>query len=295
VKSIFLHPAIYASFASLVTLYAYAGFVEFRKIWMLVFATFGTMTIFMAARRRAIGAAVTGLAMAFAWSLRHIGFKREFVRSWLPVSIAGLVIAVIFLPGLLGLVVRTGAYVSPIDQPTPPPGVSEPPDSEGPTATRARSALYGASVEIAIDQFPLGAGVGRFGSHMSRVEFSPLYEQYDLTRIRGLQPDNSDYVTDTFWPMVLGEMGVFGVIAYVTFLGMVFVALWRGAGLHTDPLLRAFALGSIAVFVSAVVESLATPMFVAPPRAYMLFVAIGAAVALARQASAAGAAARAPG
>lgn len=278
VKSIFVHPAIYASFASLVTLYAYAGYVEFRKVWMLVLATFGTMTIFMAARRRAIAAATIGLAAAFAWCVRKTSFRTDVLRSWVPVAASGLVVAAIFAPGLLGLAVRTGQTYLP-GVPTPSPGI-ELPDDEGPVPTRARSALYGASVQIGRDHLPLGAGLGRFGSHMSRVEYSPIYVEYGLDRIRGLQRTNSDYVTDTFWPMILGETGIIGAIGYALFLAAVLFSIWRGIGSRADPLLRAFVLGSLAVMVSAMVESLATPMFVAPPRAYLLFVALGAAVAV---------------
>jgi hypothetical protein len=281
VKSIFLHPAIFASFASLVTLYAYAGYVEYRRIWMLVFATFGAMTVFMAARRRAIAAATLGLAAAFAWSARRIGLKADLARSWVPVAVSGLVMVVIFLPGMLGLVVRTGSYLGGPPQPTPPPGIEEPPDGEGPVPTRARSALYGASVDIAADHFPLGAGLGRYGSHMSRVEYSPVYAEYGLTRIRGLQEDNANYITDTFWPMVLGEHGVFGLVGYAVFLAAILYRLWRSIAQQADRLLRAFFLGSLAVMAAALVESLATPMFVAPPRAYIVFAALGAAIAIA--------------
>jgi hypothetical protein len=282
VKSVFLHPAIFASFASLVTLYAYAGYAEYRKIWMLVFGTFGAMTVFMAARRRAIAAAIIGLAAAFTWCARRIGWKRELARSWVPVAASGLVLAIIFTPGIMGLVVRTGQdYLGGVPQPTPPPGVADPSDGEGPVPTRARSALYGGSVDIAADYFPLGAGLGRYGSHMSRVEYSPVYAEYGLTRIRGLQEDNPSYVTDTFWPMVLGESGIFGLIGYAIFLGALLVQLWRGIGRQTDRLLRTFCVGSLAVLGAALIESLATPMFVAPPRAYILFAALGVALAVA--------------
>jgi hypothetical protein len=284
VKSVFLHPAIFASFGSLVTLYAYAGYAEYRKMWMLVLGTLGAMTVFMAARRRAIAAAVIGLSAAFVWCARRVGFRAELVRPWLPITISGLVLALIFLPGLLGLAATTGQrYLPGVDQPTPPPGVSQPPDGEGPVPTRARSALYGASAEIARDYFPLGAGMGRYGSHMSRVEFSPVYEQYGLTHIRGLRPDNDNYITDTFWPMVLGEHGVFGALGYAVFLGALLLAVWRTLGRQADRLLRVFCLGTLAVLVAAVIESFATPMFVAPPRAYIVFAAIGAVLAIANR------------
>ena len=281
VKSVFLHPAIFASFGSLVTLYAFAGYAEYRKVWMLVLGTFGAMTVFMAARRRAIAAAVIGLLAAFAWCARRIGMKVELARSWVPITISGIVLVVIFTPGMLGLVGRTGSYLGGIEQPTPPPGIVEPPDGEGPVPTRARSALYGASFEIARDNFPLGAGLGRFASHMSRVEYSPVYVEYGLDHIRGLQEDNADYITDTFWPMMLGESGVVGAVGYAVFLGALLFAVWRAIGRQTDRFLRVFCLGTLAVLVAASVESLATPMFVAPPRAYLVFAAIGAVVAIA--------------
>lgn len=281
VKSIFVHPAIFASFGALIALYAYAGYVEYRRIWMLVLGTFASLNVFMAARRRAIAAAVAGLIVAFAWAWTHVRAWRPIARSWLPVAASGLVLFLIFLPGLLGLYSRTLRDYLPTDpQPTPPPNVAEPPD--GVVSTRARSALYGGSVEIATDSFPLGGGLGRFGSHMSRVEYSPLYREYGLSGVRGLQPDNTLYVTDTFWPMILGESGVLGLIGYATFLAALAVGLWRSAGRQSDRLLRAFCHGTLAVLIAATIESVATPMFVSPPRAFLLFLAVGAAVAVAR-------------
>jgi O-antigen ligase len=239
------------------------------------------MTVFLAARRRAILAAVLGLSAAFAWCARRIGLTADLARSWVPVTISGLVLVVIFLPGMLGLVVRTGSYLGGVDQPTLPPGVTEPPGGEGPVPTRARSALYGASIDIAVDHFPLGVGLGRFGSHMSRVKYSPVYAEYGLTSIRGLQEDNANYITDTFWPMVLGEHGIIGLIGYAAFVAALAYRLWRTIGRQTDRLLRAFCMGTFAVFGSALIESLATPMFVAPPRAYIVFLVVGAVVAIA--------------
>ena len=92
VKSIFLHPAIFSSFGALIAIYAYAGYVEYRRIWMLVLGTFATLNVFMAARRRAIAAAVLGLAVAFAWAWNRAHSWRPLVRPWLPVAISGLVV-----------------------------------------------------------------------------------------------------------------------------------------------------------------------------------------------------------
>jgi hypothetical protein len=283
VKSLFLHPAIFASFAGLVALYAYTSYVEYRKVWMLVLGTFAAMTVFFAARRRAILGSLAALAAAFGWSWRRLAQHRLLMRSWLPVVASGVVLFLIFTPGLLGLYDKTllGYGPEPTNLPTPPPGMEG--DPEGRVGTQARSALYGASFEIARDYFPLGAGLGRYGSHMSRVEYSPLYETYELNRVRGLQRGNPQFITDTFWPMILGEGGVLAVIAYATFLLAVLLSLWVGAAREHDRLVRTFCLGTLAVLVLALVESAATPMFVSPPRAFLIFTAVGAAIAVIRR------------
>ncbi len=284
VKSVFAHPAIFAWFMAFLGLYCLVAYVELRHRWLLALgALFGVAT-FLTARRRAIGAAVVALLATFAWSVRRIGrFPAEF-RRWLPVFLTTTVMVVIFVPGLLGLYGRTIERYLP---PESPPASGEQPapeqvDDEGAQTSPARVALYTGSFRIARDHFPLGAGVGRYGSHMSRVEYSPVYSEYGLDRIGGLRERNPRYITDTFWPMILGEFGVGGLAAYGLLLASVGLAIWRAGRSATDAMTRAFLTGTLAVLVAALVESLATPMFTSPPRSYLLFSAVGAALALAQ-------------
>ena len=78
----------------------------------------------------------------------------------------------------------------------------------------ARSRITYSSVEIAKDYFPLGTGFGTFGSYVSGENYSPIYYDYNLYRIHGLKPDNHNFISDTFWPMILGQFGIFGFIMY---------------------------------------------------------------------------------
>jgi hypothetical protein len=139
----------------------------------------------------------------------------------------------------------------------------------------ARVALYVGSVEIAADRLPLGAGLGRYASWMSRVEYSPLYEEYGLSDIDGLGPENPVYATDTFWPQILGEFGVIGLAAYVAFLAALGYRLWRESGRPDGGAIRILRLGAGMVFAQALVESAANAMFHSPPRVYLLFLAVG--------------------
>jgi hypothetical protein len=187
-------------------------------------------------------------------------------------------------PGLGPLPAPTRAPVVPGVTPAPLVPGQDPGDDaftvrEGDVA---RVALYRASVSIARDYFPLGAGLGRYGSWMSRVEYSPIYREYGLDQIHGLRPHNPVFATDTFWPQVLGEMGVFGLVGYVVFLAWILLALWRSIDRTVTPLTRALCIGALLIFVQALVESAAAPMFHSPPRIYMTFLAVGAALAFVR-------------
>lgn len=280
VKSLFAHPAIFAWFAAFLGLYCFVGFVELRRPWLLALAVLFGAATFLTARRRAIAAAALALMATFAWSVRRLDrLPQEFLR-WVPVFLAGTALVVVFLPGLLGLYGQTvEQYVAPPSPTASGQAVALPADDEV-SYTAPRAALYGASVSIARDFFPLGGGVGRFGSHMSRVEYSPLYQQYGLDRIFGLRENDPRYVTDTFWPMILGEFGVGGLLAYAAFLATVIAAVWGQGRMEDEPIRKAMATGTLAVLAAAVVESLATPMFTSPPRSYLLFTAVGAVLAL---------------
>ena len=281
VKSIFTHPAIFAWFMSFLALYSFIGYVHLRRRWLLVAGfIFGVLT-FLTARRRAIAAAFGTIGLAFAWTARRPSRVVPELRRWAPVFAACALMIVAFIPGLVGLYDRT------VDRylPGETPGIDEPigevpPDDESPATSPARVALYRGSVEIARDHFPIGAGMGRYGSWMSRVEYSPVYREYGLDSIRGLSEQNSTYATDTFWPMVLGEFGVIGAVGYVAFLAGLGLPLWRAGRLVTDPISAVFVVGALAVFVQALIESVATPMFTSPPRSYLLFAALGATIAV---------------
>ncbi len=79
----------------------------------------------------------------------------------------------------------------------------------------ARNQLTVKSIEIAKDYFPLGTGFGTYGSYVSGVNYSPVYKLYNMQYIQGLTPKDPSFISDTFWPMILGQFGLFGFIAYI--------------------------------------------------------------------------------
>lgn len=79
----------------------------------------------------------------------------------------------------------------------------------------ARSVLWIKSVTLAMKYFPFGTGPGTFASYYSRVQYSPVYSMLGINNIQGLRESNPNFISDTFWPMVIGQFGMIGLIGYV--------------------------------------------------------------------------------
>lgn len=82
-------------------------------------------------------------------------------------------------------------------------------------STSARILVPKASFEIALDYFPFGVGFGAFGSHFSGVNYSPVYAMYNLDNIYGITASNHPFISDNFYPMILGQGGVFALLLYL--------------------------------------------------------------------------------
>ena len=281
IESLFVFQVLFAWFMAFVSIFLFSHYVVLRRLWLLGAALLFGVGLLLSGRRRAIVGVVVALVGGAIAQLRGGVSRRALIRLWLPVGGVALALSIIFLPGLQGLYDQTVRewLLSP-----PAPVPLEPgPDGQIQFVNgNPRLYLYETSVRIASEHFPLGAGLGRFGSPMSRIEFSPLYAEYGLDRIWGLTPQYPAYVTDTFWPHILGEIGVVGLAAYVVFLAALGLALWRATRRVTGQYLHAFCLGAWMVFLYALAESLASSMYELPPRIYLSFGAMGIALALDR-------------
>lgn len=280
VKSLFAHPALFGFFTTFVALFTFAQYHVTRRWRWLVAGLFLSLGPFLAARRRAILALLGSLLVGFLESLRRVRDPRQVARTWLPVVAGLMIVGALFFAGLQNLYARTitGYFERPVTVDVGSGGNRIIGESENP---QARLALYTGSVWIALDRFPLGGGLGRYGTWMSREHYSGLYQQYNLDEVRGLRRGRASAATDTFWPAILGESGAFGLLGYLGYLGSLAFILWREAGREDGPLLRVLRYGAGMIFAQAIVESLASSMFHSPPRVYLFYLAVGAVAAIA--------------
>lgn len=280
VNSVFDHPALYGWLMVFVSLFLFARFAVTREWWALVLATaLGVASIFAARRAPALGL----VAGVVAGMLRYVTTTRELIRVVIPAAVVGAVIVAVSIP-LLGDFYRRTFTEYAVSPEWVAQILSESPDPAGVSGMPPRLALYVGSVAIARDYMPLGVGLGRFGSHMSREVYSPVYSDYGLDRLYGIREEEPIAVTDTFWPMVLGETGVAGLVAMGAFIALLGRDLWSAAGARLGSTAEAFALGTLLVFIESVVRSLISAVYVAPPITYFVFGAAGLSLALSQRA-----------
>jgi hypothetical protein len=276
VSSLFHHPQLFGWMCATAALYLIAHNVLLGRRWMLALALLFSVGTILSGRRKSIIALGGGLV---AGAAADIGLRLGAgarARRWAASGIGVAVVAVLFLPAfssLYDLTIRD--YVAPIVA-DPGGGPAGGIDDEPAAGTPARIALYETAVRIGMDEFPLGVGLGRYASWVSRIEYSEVYQRYGLDTIYGLSPANPMFINDTFWPQILGETGVVGLAAYgvlVAWFGLAMLRLVRRSDL--PPATAAVVLGTSMLLVQTLVESLVSTILGSPSQAYVVMLALG--------------------
>ncbi len=118
-----------------------------------------------------------------------------------------------------------------------------------------RVLLYVTGSQIANADFPLGAGFGRFGGYASTLDYSPLYDEYGLSGVYGLGPDDPYYLEDTYWPHIAAETGWIGAIVLLALYLTLVERTARVASRALDPATKALAIAACLSLVEGLVES----------------------------------------
>lgn len=72
--------------------------------------------------------------------------------------------------------------------------------------------------------FPLGSGFATFGSDQAARNYSRLYYQYGFDNLFGMNPKDGSFLSDTFWPMAIGQFGWIGSILYILVYVRIFLS-----------------------------------------------------------------------
>jgi hypothetical protein len=280
IKSIFLHPAQFGWLTAYGSLLCYARFVTHRSWWAIPAGLVLNLGTFVSGRRTPLLGVVASVGVGLAWWTSRAGLRRALLRVWLPAAGLAALLAIVAAPAVERLADVTVAEYGPsLD--LAGEIFAEDPRSELIANIHPRAGLYAASMAIARDELPFGGGLGQFGSHLSRADYSPLYERYGLDQVRLLRPEDPQAATDAFWSMVLGETGVMGAAAAMVVFGGMAVLLWRAASDAGTARLRTITLAALLVVVEGLIRSATSSVYVAPPIGYIILGTAGAALAVA--------------
>jgi hypothetical protein len=129
----------------------------------------------------------------------------------------------------------------------------------------ARTELVRASLEVAADHPVLGPGFATFGSAVTAepAYYSVLYYRYGLSSVWGLAYGSTGFLSDTFWPIVLGQFSWVGLLLYAGMLACLFMFAY-GARAGTR-------LATVCCFAYLLISSTSESAFFNPASVYLAF------------------------
>ena len=92
-----------------------------------------------------------------------------------------------------------------------------------------RTALHIVGIQILMDFFPLGSGLGTFASYLSGRYYSNIYDLYGISNIYGMTREWYNFISDVFWPYIYGQFGIFGLLIYLKLIISIFFRQFRAA------------------------------------------------------------------
>ena len=129
----------------------------------------------------------------------------------------------------------------------------------------ARNELTRVGVIVANRFFPFGSGFATYASSITAdpAYYSSLYYQYGLYTVDGLAPGKASYLSDTFWPILVGQFGWFGAVLFSLMLAALFLFVYRVGTLSGQ------RLACILCFAYLLIESTAASAFFHPCAVYL--------------------------
>jgi hypothetical protein len=260
IQSVFIHPGIYGWFMALVGMYYLAIYVvkQQRSSGYLAAAAF--IGSFLSFRFKTV------LAILFN-TLFSVIHKRSNFKKWINLrDKKGFVLYIAFVTILL-LVVLYGVtqlsfltidrYIT-IDY-----------------TKSARKALYLFGFVIAWSEFPFGVGFGRYGSWTAREYYSPIYMEYGMDKIYGLYSMDPKWATDTYWPSVMGEVGIIGTLVLLAIFIYMITIIYKGYRFVQGTEYKIFLLFTIMVINQSLIESLGEQVYNSGPQYFFIFAFMG--------------------
>lgn len=265
IQSIFAHPSIYGWFLAVVGMYLLATFMiekDKKSGYYSLIIFFASMFSF---RFKTLMAIVFNAI--FAGSLDR-SFKNKIKKlrqnkAFIPIITIASLLTIIVLYAVIQLSILTIQRYITIDY-----------------TESARKALYIFGFVISIKEFPFGVGFGRYGSWTASEHYSPVYVEYGLDKIYGLYSADPKWATDTYWPSIMGEIGIVGaLLMFITFIYLI-LHIYKGFKFIQNSSYRIFLLFTLMIVNQSLIESLGEQVYNSGPQYFFIFALVGISLSL---------------
>ena len=123
--------------------------------------------------------------------------------------------------------------------------------------TAARPALFIVGYKLACKYIPFGSGFGTFASEISGDYYSPIYYEYGINVVSGLEETAHSYIGDTFWPYVYGQFGFLGLIIFLWIILNIFKSIQKRYQYNREIQSAAFLL-LLYILIASTAEAIFT-------------------------------------
>jgi len=138
----------------------------------------------------------------------------------------------------------------------------------------SRSVILMNSIKIGNDFFPFGTGFGTYSSYFSGKYYSWVYEHYGIDHVYGISKAYWGFITDQFWPMVLGQFGYFGLVTFMMiiykYIMFFIINLKRSIDLRQKQFMYVSLLGMLLLLIDSSSDAIFTQN-----RAVVMFILFG--------------------
>ncbi len=118
-----------------------------------------------------------------------------------------------------------------------------------------RSDLLNGSLVLMTEHFPIGTGFATYGTDAARKNYSILYYKLGFNKNYGMKPTDYQFLTDCFWPVIIGQFGILGLAVYIILLYIIITSIMEMCNLKYKK------YASILIIINFLINSVASSSF----------------------------------
>ena len=111
------------------------------------------------------------------------------------------------------------------------------------------------AVYLVKEYYPFGTGFGTYGSASAAENYSQLYYLFGFNNYYGMKATETLFLHDNFWPMVFGQLGIFGGLVYSILIFYIFFKIFRSSILAKNNWVKTVLIATVVCLLITTIQS----------------------------------------